>query len=253
MQPGAEVNSRIHSRQGPPAPGMVGKDMNTRLITRYAIRETMGIVVMGVALFWSAGQIGWWPAWASIAVMLAWITATAIVIFRFNPDLLAERLGPRKGAKPWDTAIMSILGLTQLARYIVAGLDQRYGWTGGFPLAAQMAALTVCVLGYALFVWATASNTFFSQIVRIQFERGHTVATGGPYHYVRHPAYAGAILYELAVPVLLASWWALIASGLSAILLILRTALEDRTLQAELTGYVDYARQVRYRLLPGIW
>jgi len=227
--------------------------MDTKLIARYAIRETLGIVGMGVALFWSAGQIDWWPAWASIAVMLAWITATAIVIFRFNPGLLAERLGPRKGAKPWDTAIMSLLGLTQLVRYIVAGLDQRYGWTGGFPLAAQMAALIMCVLGYALFVWATASNTFFSQIVRIQSERGHTVVTGGPYHYVRHPAYVGAILYELAVPVLLASWWALVVSGLSAILLILRTALEDRTLQAELTGYVDYARQVHHRLLPGIW
>jgi isoprenylcysteine carboxyl methyltransferase (ICMT) family protein YpbQ len=227
--------------------------MNTKLIARYAIRETLGLVVMGVALFWSAGQIDWWPAWASIAVMLAWITATAIVIFRFNPDLLAERLGPRRGAKPWDTAIMSIIGLTQLARYIVAGLDQRYGWTGGFPLAAQIAALTVCVLGYALFVWATASNTFFSQIVRIQSERGHAVATGGSYHYMRHPAYLGAILYELAVSVLLASWWALIVSGLNAILLILRTALEDRALQAELTGYVDYARQVCYRLLPGIW
>jgi protein-S-isoprenylcysteine O-methyltransferase Ste14 len=227
--------------------------LSTRLIARYAIRETMGIVVMGVALFWSAGRIDWWPAWASIAVMLAWITATAIVIFRLNPDLLAERLGPRKGAKPWDTAIMSILGLTQLGRYIVAGLDQRFGWTGGFPLAAQIAALTVCVLGYALVVWATASNIFFSQIVRVQSERGHAVATGGPYHYVRHPAYIGAILYELAVPVLLASWWALIASGLNAILLILRTALEDRTLQAELAGYADYARQVRHRLLPGIW
>jgi protein-S-isoprenylcysteine O-methyltransferase Ste14 len=224
-----------------------------KLIARYAIRETMGIVVMGMALFWSAGQIDWWPAWASIAVMLAWIMATAIVIFRFNPDLLAERLGPRKGAKPWDTAIMSILGLTQLVRYIIAGLDQRYGCTGDFPLAVQIAALTVCVLGYALVVWATASNAFFSQIVRIQSERGHAVVTGGPYHYVRHPAYVGAILYELAVPVLLASWWALIASGLSTILLILRTALEDRTLQAELTGYADYARQVHHRLLPGIW
>jgi len=195
--------------------------MDTKLIARYAIRETLGVVVMGVALFWSAGQIDWWPAWASLAVMLAWITATAIVIFRFNPNLLAERLGPRKGAKPWDTAIMSSLGLTQLVRYIVAGLDQRFGWTGGLPLAAQIAALTLCVLGYALVVWATASNAFFSQIVRIQSERGHAVATGGPYHYVRHPAYLGAILYELAVPVLLASWWAGIASGVSAILLIL--------------------------------
>jgi protein-S-isoprenylcysteine O-methyltransferase Ste14 len=227
--------------------------MDTRLVARYAIRETLGIVGMGVALFWSAGQIDWWPAWATLAVMLAWITATAIVIFRLNPGLLAERLGPRKGAKPWDTAIMSMLGLTQLVRYIVAGLDRRYGWTGGSSLAAQTAALTVCALGYALVVWATASNTFFSQIVRIQSERGHAVATGGPYRYVRHPAYLGAILYELAVPVLLASWWALIASGVSAILLILRTALEDRTLQAELTGYVDYSRQVRHRLLPGIW
>ena len=227
--------------------------MDTKLIARYAVRETMGLVVMGVALFWSAGRMDWWPAWASIAVMLAWITATAIVILFNQPDLLAERLGPRKGAKSWDTAIMSILGLTQLARYIVAGLDQRYGWTGGFPFAAQIAALICVSLGYALVVWATASNAFFSQIVRIQSERGHAVVTGGPYHYVRHPAYVGAILYELAVPVLLASWWALIASGLSAILLILRTALEDRTLQAELAGYVDYARQVRHRLLPGIW
>jgi protein-S-isoprenylcysteine O-methyltransferase Ste14 len=172
---------------------------------------------------------------------------------RFNPDLLAERLGPRKGAKGWDTAIMSLLGLTQLARYIVAGLDQRLGWTGGFPFAAQMAALVVCVLGYALVVWATASNVYFSQIVRIQSECGHRVATSGPYHTVRHPAYLGAILYELAVPVLLASWPALLISGLSVILLILRTALEDRTLQAELSGYTDYARQVPYRLLPGIW
>ncbi len=227
--------------------------LQTAARTRYAIRETLGLLVMGVALFWSAGRVDWWPAWAALAVMAAWITATAIVIIRSNPALLAERLGPRKGAKPWDTAIMSLLGLIQLGRYIVAGLDQRYGWTGGLPAAAQIAALALCVLGYALVVWATASNTFFSQIVRIQSERGHAVATGGPYHYVRHPAYAGAILYELAVPVLLASWPALIASGLNVLLLILRTALEDRTLQAELAGYADYARQVRYRLLPGIW
>jgi protein-S-isoprenylcysteine O-methyltransferase Ste14 len=145
------------------------------------------------------------------------------------------------------------LGLIQLVRYIVAGLDQRYGWRGGWPAVAQIAALTLCALGYALIVWATASNPFFSQIVRIQAERGHTIATGGPYRTVRHPAYAGALLYELAVPVLLASWPALIASGLNVVLLILRTALEDRTLHAELAGYADYARRVRYRLLPGVW
>jgi protein-S-isoprenylcysteine O-methyltransferase Ste14 len=224
------------------------KDMDTKLIGRYAIRETLNIVGMGVALFWSAGRVDWWPAWAALAVMLAWMMATAIVIFRLNTDLLAERLGPRK-----DTAIVSSLGLITLVRYIIAGLDQRFGWTGGFPFVAQIVALIVCFLGYALFVWATASNAYFSQIIRIQSERGHVVVTGGPYHHVGHPAYLGAILYELTVPVLLASWWALLVSGLSAILLILRTALEDHTLQTELTGYADYTRRVRYRLLPGIW
>ena len=227
--------------------------MDTKLVARYAIREALGLIVMGMALFWSAGTIHWWPAWASIGVMLAWSIATAIVIIRYNPSLMAERLGPRRGAKAWDTAIMSILGMTELVRYIMAGLDQRHGWTGSLPLGVQMVALILCVLGYALFVWATASNPFFSQIVRIQSERGHTVSSGGPYQYVRHPGYFGAIVFELAVSVLLASWWALLISGLCATLLILRTALEDRTLQAELTGYGDYGRQVRYRLVPGIW
>jgi protein-S-isoprenylcysteine O-methyltransferase Ste14 len=232
---------------------VVIKNMNTKLIIRYAFREIMGLIGMGVALFWSAGRIDWWPAWAALAVMAGWIVATAVIIFRLNPGLLAERLGPRKGDKSWDTAIISMLGLVQLLRYILAGLDQRYGWTGGLPLPVQTVAFIACALGYTLFTWATASNAFFSRVVRIQPERDHAVVTGGPYRYVRHPAYLGAIVYELAVPVLLASWWAMIPSGLTAFMLLLRTALEDRTLQAELAGYVDYARQVRYRLLPGVW
>lgn len=227
--------------------------MNTKLIARYSLRETMGIVIMGVALFWSAGKINWWPAWASLVVMLAWIIAMAIVINHFNPSLLAERLGPRKGAKTWDTAIMSILGLLQLVRCVIAGLDQRNGWTGDFSLPAQLIALVLCTLGYALFVWATASNAFFSQIVRVQQERKHVVVTGGPYQTVRHPGYLGAILSEITLSILLGSWWALLVSGIAAILLVLRTALEDRTLQSELGGYAEYARHVRSRLLPGVW
>ena len=152
-----------------------------------------------------------------------------------------------------QTAILSLLRLTQLMRYILAGLDQRYGWTGGFPAALQAAAGLLCALGYALFIWAMASNDFFSQVVRIQSERGHTVAAGGPYRFIRHPAYLGVIFYELFVAVLLASWPALIVGGLNTLLVILRTSLEDHTLQAELDGYGDYARRVRWRLLPGIW
>ena len=227
--------------------------MDKRLIVRYVVRETMGLVILGVALFWSAGTLTWWAGWATLAVILAWTAATAIVILRTNPALLAERLGPRVGAKSWDTAILGLLGVTQLARYVLAGFDYRLGWTGAFPLAVQLAGLGLSVAGYALVVWATASNSFFSQVVRIQSERGHVVARGGPYRTVRHPAYSGAILYELAVPFLLSSWWALLAGVLGAILLFVRTALEDRTLLAELEGYRAYAGAVRFRLVPGIW
>lgn len=227
--------------------------MNTRLIVLYILDQILSVAGMGVALFWSAGRLDWWAAWAAIAVWLVWFAATDIFILRRNPDLIAERLTPPKGAKTWDRAILSIFRLTTLARYILAGLDQRYGWTGGFPLAVQIAAWIGCALSYTLLAWAMASNPFFSQIVRIQSDRAQAVVADGPYRTVRHPAYAGMIVFEPAMSTLLASWWALLASGLSVILLVYRTALEDRTLQAELTGYVEYARQVRYRLVPGIW
>jgi protein-S-isoprenylcysteine O-methyltransferase Ste14 len=148
---------------------------------------------------------------------------------------------------------MGIHALLQLAVYVVAGLDHRYGWSPAFPLGLQAAALVVCSVGYALVVWATGSNSFFSQIVRIQTERGHTVVTGGPYRYLRHPAYAGGVLTILSVPVLLASSWALLLGVVDAFLMILRTGLEDRTLQSELPGYPAYGRRVRYRLVPGLW
>ncbi len=226
--------------------------MTSKNILRYGLREAAGLIGMAVALFWSAGSMDWWQGWAALAVMLAWIAATALVIGLSNPDLLAERLGPRRGAKTWDLVIMSLLGVLQLARYIVAGLDRRNSWTPSMPPAVQLVALVICALGYALVVWATASNRFFSQIVRIQSERGHVVATKGPYRVLRHPAYAGAILFEIGVPLLLGSLWALALSGLSVSLLVVRTLLEDRTLRRDLPGYDEYARRVRGLLVPGL-
>lgn len=225
----------------------------TRLIAIYILDQALSVAAMAVALFWSAGRMDWWAAWAAIAVWAAFFTATDILLLRFNPDLAAERLKPPRDAKPWDKAIMSIFRLATLARYILAGLDQRYGWSGGFALAVQLAGLAACVLSYTLLAWAMASNPFFSQIVRIQSDRGHAVATAGPYRWVRHPGYVGMIVFEPAMAILLDSWWALLAGVFCSGLLILRTALEDRTLQAELPGYAEYARQARYRLLPGIW
>lgn len=227
--------------------------MKPKLVALHFLDELLSILATGLVLFWASGRIGWWPAWAVIAIWLVWFTVMDIVIFRLHPHLVAERLSPPGGAKSWDRTLLSVLRLTQLARYILAGLDQRFGWTGNFPVAAQIAALVVCLLSTALFMWALASNPHFSQIVRIQSDRSHVVATGGPYAYMRHPGYAAMILFELALSALLASFWAILAGGLCVILLLLRTALEDLTLKAELTGYADYARRVRYRLVPGLW
>lgn len=220
---------------------------------RYAFREVLGLAVMGLALFWSAGRLDWWQGWATLAVMAAWIVATAAIVIG-RPGLLAERLGPRPGAKRWDLVIMSVMGGLQLARYVVAGLGQRYAWTSDFPTVVEVAALGLCIFGYAVVVWATAVNEFFSQIARIQSDRGQRVISAGPYRVVRHPAYAGAIVYELAVPFLLGSWPAvLLLSCVTAVLLVIRTGLEDRMLHAELAGYPEYARRVQARLVPGLW
>jgi protein-S-isoprenylcysteine O-methyltransferase Ste14 len=147
---------------------------------------------------------------------------------------------------------MGIVGVLALAGYVIAGLDQRNGWTN-MPAGAQIIGLLLAAAGYALTVWATASNAFFSLTVRIQKERGHTVATGGPYRFLRHPSNLGQIVMFLCVPIMLGSWWAGLTGLTCALLILLRTVLEDRTLIRELGGYAEYAARVRYRLIPGVW
>jgi protein-S-isoprenylcysteine O-methyltransferase Ste14 len=228
-----------------------------RGVVRWLIREIIvGSVVVGLSLFIPAGTTNWPMGWALVGVYLAWTTATALLLIPRSPDLLIERMARRKDAKTWDTILMSVVGLTTLAKHIVAGLDFRKEWTADVwqvPLGLQIATLAVAALGYALGLWAMAANAYFSKILRIQDDRGHTVATGGPYQYVRHPGYTGTVLFELTTPIVLGSLWALIPGGLSALLMVVRTALEDKTLQEELAGYTDYTKQVRYRLLPGVW
>lgn len=225
----------------------------TKLVTLYLIDQVVSVGVMAAALFWSAGRIDWWAAWAAVGVWLAWFIAYDILLLGYNPALAQERLAPPKDSKRWDRALLSLLRLGQLARYILAGLDQRHQWSGAFPLAGQWIGLAACVLGYGLLAWALGSNRYFSQVVRIQTERGHAVSQGGPYRWVRHPGYLGMILFEPAMSALLGSWPALAVGGLCSALVIVRTALEDRTLLAELEGYPAYAQKVRYRLIPGLW
>lgn len=234
---------------------MTTSDQETsRLVTRWLIREIMGVIIVGVILFWSAGSWAWGWGWALVGIYALWVTVNAILLIPRHPELLAERVQrAREGMKSWDKTLLSIIGILTIAKYVLAGLDIRNGWSESMPLWVHIVTLSFSAFGYTLSTWAMTENAFFSMIVRYQEDRGHQVCNTGPYKFVRHPAYIGTILFELAVPFLLGSWWTLIPSGSVALLMIVRTASEDNTLTEELPGYIEFAKKTRYRLLPGIW
>ena len=227
-----------------------------RAIVKWIVQAVLGLVGYGVILFLSAGRWGWTWGWVLLIVVAAVLAAHPLILIPINPELLAER---EKGLrdphiKAWDRWIAGLAaGVFPISSWVVAGLDVRFDWTGPIPLAYHVGGLLITVAGYALFLWAMASNAFFAEGVRIQAERGHTVATGGPYRYVRRPGYVGAILSQVATPLLLGSPWALIPGLASGALYVARTYLEDKTLTKELPGYEEYTQRTRYRLLPGIW
>jgi len=227
-----------------------------RAIIKWIVQAAAGWAGYGLILFVSAGTMDWVWGWVMLIVMAIFLAAHPIILIPINPDLLAEReKGLRdRGVKTWDRWIAALAGgVFPIVSWVVAGLDFRFGWTESLPLAVHLSGLLVMALGFALFLWAMASNAFFAEGVRIQTERGHTVAAGGPYRYVRHPGYAGAVLSILAAPLLLGSLWALVPAGISAALYVVRTYLEDKLLRAELPGYEEYAQRTRHRLVPGVW
>ncbi len=232
-----------------------GKSDVKRGVTRWLIREIVGVLSVAALLFGISGRLDWVMGWVLVGTYALWVGGVAVILIPTYPEMLVERANRSwEGVKKWDTVILGIVGVLELARYIVAGLDMRWGWSPQFPLGLQITGVVVAVLAQdVLLTWSMASNAFFSMIVRIQDDRGHTVASGGPYRFVRHPGYVATILFYLATPLMLGSVWAFIPSVLTTLLFVVRTALEDRTLQDELDGYREYARRVRYRLLPGVW
>jgi protein-S-isoprenylcysteine O-methyltransferase Ste14 len=223
-------------------------------VTRWVIREYLGVIFTTAIVLWAAGDWGWIWGWVLGGIYLVWVTANAILLIPTSPELLAERVNRAKSTKQWDNILMSFVGLLSLVKIVIAGLDYRYDWTlAEIAPSWRIVMALIAFFGYALGTWAMYVNAYFSMIVRIQEERGHRVAKGGPYRFVRHPAYIGTILFELATPILLGSWWAFIPGAITSVLFIIRTGLEDKTLLEELDGYQEFTEQTRYRLLPGIW
>ncbi len=220
------------------------------------VQVGLSIVASAVILFCSAGRLAWGWAWAYLGISVAVIAVNGPILLSRDRDLVAERGAgyEREGAKTWDKWLGGVASLlSSFASILVAGLDLRYGWTPAPGIGVHLAAAAAFLAGYALASWAMLVNPFFSTVVRIQKERGHTVADRGPYTVVRHPGYVGFIVSSLATPLLLGSVWALIPAALATCLMIARTALEDRMLRNELPGYAEYAAKVRFKLVPGVW
>lgn len=216
--------------------------------------QVIGILILYAVLFLvSSGRFDWLAAWLYLGVFAGTILVNTSIMLPRNPEFIAQRGQRKQDAKGWDRRVTAAAGIFMIVGLVVPGLDTRFSWSAPFPQAVQIGGFGLLVLGCALFSWAMLSNEFFETEVRLQTDRGHSVATSGPYQYVRHPGYVGMILPLLATPIALASWWGLAPAVCAASMFILRTALEDRTLQNELDGYREYAQRVRWRLVPGVW
>ncbi|TFH42153.1 MAG: isoprenylcysteine carboxylmethyltransferase family protein [Chrysiogenales bacterium] len=223
--------------------------MNKNIAKRVA-QVFFSLVLQGVILFLCAWTIQWQWAW----ILLSFNIVILIVNFNVLPKEVIEERGRKKeNVKKWDRILTSINIIPVVGIYAIAGLDYRYQWSLELNNAFHASSLIFYVLGSMLFTWAMVNNRYFSTMVRLQRERGHQVATSGPYRFVRHPGYLGLIVVTLSVSPALGSLYALIMSAISVILFVIRTKLEDTTLKAELDGYADYSKRVRYRLVPHVW
>ena len=230
-------------------------EQNKPVIWRTIVQMVIVVFIAPFIPMIISGQWDWWQAWAyAIASILAF-SVSRLIVARKHPDLITERARfmQAKGTKSWDKILSPLLGLGSILILVVAGLDEYYGWSPAFTLTLNLVALIGIVLGYGFSSWALIENRFFSGTVRIQTERGHHVISTGPYRIVRHPGYAGGLLGYVFIPLLLDSVWAWIPAALLVVVMVIRTALEDKTLQTELPGYKEYAQKTRYRLLPGVW
>ena len=202
-----------------------------------------------VAVFGSAGRWDLPFAWACLGIFGAFVVT---ILFKIDPALRVERLNPAPGGQ--DRNLRLAMLPFMLGCWIVAGLDVgRFHWSDTVPFGWRVVGLIGLAASLSLSFWAMMVNRFFSPVVRIQQERGHHLITSGPYEYLRHPGYLGIIGGPFFAALALGSWWALLPAAGVAVLIIRRTALEDRFLRRELEGFPAYAEKVRYRLLPGVW
>ncbi|HEY3451284.1 MAG TPA: isoprenylcysteine carboxylmethyltransferase family protein [Myxococcales bacterium] len=211
------------------------------------------LLLMVAVMFAAAGSARWGPGWRFIAALFGLLAFNAPVLLLTNREIVKERLKTHRDTEPFDRTFAALDCLGLLALVIVAGLDAgRFGWAVLPPWLAWT-GVALMAAGDLLCLWAMRTNRFVETTVRIQEDRGHQVITTGPYHYVRHPMYAGFIPMTAGMALVLESAWALVPAALLCGLVIWRLLREERVLAARLPGYTEYMAETRWRLVPGIW
>ncbi|HEY3297025.1 MAG TPA: isoprenylcysteine carboxylmethyltransferase family protein [Armatimonadota bacterium] len=209
--------------------------------------------ILAAVLFISSGKTNWIGGWMYITVVVAGQIVAVMVAMPKSPETIAARSVISSEAPAWDRAIAPIITLAPQIIAVTAGLFVRFRGVPHTPIWIVAAGMILAVLGFTLGLQAALSNKFFTPVYCIQKDRGHTVIEDGPYRIIRHPGYAGTILFLIAIPMILGAAWAYLPAVLTVLLLVLRTHLEDRALRSDLHGYSDYAVKVSSHLLPGVW
>jgi protein-S-isoprenylcysteine O-methyltransferase Ste14 len=231
---------------------MTKLNLSRKARTQMILRALLAPILMIGLLFFVAGRWDYWQAWVYSGINMIVLALMGTRLTR-NSELVEERLNPKEGIKGWDKFYFAVTTPLYMIALVIAGLDARFGWTTNMPLILYWASVVVYLIGQGIFLWARYTNNYFSSVVRIQTDRGHTVCKEGPYRYVRHPGYVGGFLFTIVIGLILGSWWASIPQVIAGLMLVWRTAREDKTLQTELPGYFEFTEETKYRLLPGVW
>ncbi len=230
-----------------------GQQVPTVVLLRGIVSFAVVLIVLGVIMFIPAGDIRWTKGWLFLLTFLAFTIGGVVYLWRTNPEVFVARNKIHAGTKTWDRLLMACQLLSLLAIFPVAAFDAGRFHGSSVPRSLTVVGYVLLSVGFFIAVRAESVNKFAEPSVRIQIERGHKVVDTGPYAIVRHPMYVSVFFLCAGAPLALGSYWAFISAPIAITVLVVRTVLEDRTLQSELTGYKEYTSRVRHRLIPGIW
>jgi protein-S-isoprenylcysteine O-methyltransferase Ste14 len=221
--------------------------------TSYIFKHFIGTFIFFLILFFSAGKIDYWQGLIYVIIGLI-MSILNYTVLKPDSDLLIERARPGEGSKKWDKTLLGLSLLITITMYTLAGLDSgRYNWSPNFHWSLSLIGILLTASGQLLFLIAQKQNKFFSSTVRIQTDRNHTVCDTGLYKIVRHPAYLGSIIQAFGFPLLFGSLLSILPVGLLIIVHVIRTYLEDETLNKELSGYKEYSLNTCYKIIPYVW